>query len=221
MIIAEKIINLRKKNGWSQEELAEKLNVSRQSVSKWESAASIPDINRILELAQLFGVTTDYLLKDELGEEEFLSEYAKAEEDSATTVVDLQIAKDYLSRMNVYGKQVAKGVVLCILSPVLLIFMGGLSDQPDAVISENAACGLGVIVLILMIAAAVALFILNDARIKPYEYIKKGDFELAYGVKGLVKEIERKFEPQYTWGITIGVILCILSVVPLFICAFM
>ena len=65
MILADKIIELRKKSGMSQEELAEKLNVSRQSVSKWESAASIPDLNRILELSRLFGVTPDYLLKDD------------------------------------------------------------------------------------------------------------------------------------------------------------
>ena len=48
MILSEKILTLRKKNGWSQEELAEKLNVTRQSVSKWEIAASIPDIGKIL-----------------------------------------------------------------------------------------------------------------------------------------------------------------------------
>ena len=59
MILAEKITALRKKNGWSQEELAMQLNVSRQSVSKWESAASIPDLDRILQLSRLFGVTTD------------------------------------------------------------------------------------------------------------------------------------------------------------------
>ena len=66
MILADKIIDLRKKNGWSQEELAEKLDVSRQSISKWESAQSVPDMARIVKLSQLLGVTTDYLLKDEL-----------------------------------------------------------------------------------------------------------------------------------------------------------
>ena len=45
MILADKIIDLRKKNGWSQEELAEQLGVSRQSVSKWESGMSVPDLN--------------------------------------------------------------------------------------------------------------------------------------------------------------------------------
>ena len=62
MILADKIINERKKNGWSQEELAEMLEVSRQSVSKWESAQSVPDLQKILKMAEVFGVSTDYLL---------------------------------------------------------------------------------------------------------------------------------------------------------------
>ena len=74
MILADKIIQLRKKNGWSQEELAEKLNVTRQSVSKWESAQSIPDLQKILQLSQIFEVSTDYLLKDELFNEEYAQE---------------------------------------------------------------------------------------------------------------------------------------------------
>ena len=53
MILADKIIEERKKNGWSQEELAEKLGVSRQSVSKWEGAQSVPDLNRLLEMSRL------------------------------------------------------------------------------------------------------------------------------------------------------------------------
>ena len=64
MILADKIMNERKKNGWSQEELAEQLNVSRQSVSKWEGAQAIPDLQKIIAMAELFGVSTDYLLKD-------------------------------------------------------------------------------------------------------------------------------------------------------------
>ena len=47
MILADKIVNLRKRAGWSQEELAEKMGVSRQSISKWEGAQSVPDMNRI------------------------------------------------------------------------------------------------------------------------------------------------------------------------------
>ena len=78
MILADKIIRLRKKNGWSQEELAEKMNVSRQAVSKWESAQTVPDLEKILQLSGLFGVTTDYLLKDELENEEYTDSAAES-----------------------------------------------------------------------------------------------------------------------------------------------
>ena len=50
MILADKIVAMRKKSGWSQEELAEKMEVSRQAVSKWESAQTVPDLNKILQL---------------------------------------------------------------------------------------------------------------------------------------------------------------------------
>lgn len=70
MILADKIIALRKKAGWSQEELAEQLGVTRQSVSKWEGAQSVPDMDKVVQMSRLFGVTTDFLLKDELSEEE-------------------------------------------------------------------------------------------------------------------------------------------------------
>ena len=66
MILSEKIAEERKKNGWSQEELAEKLSVSRQAVSKWESSQSVPDMDKIVALSSYFNITTDYLLKDEI-----------------------------------------------------------------------------------------------------------------------------------------------------------
>ena len=67
-MLSDKIYQLRRRFGWSQEELAEKLGVSRQSVSKWESGASQPDVERILQISALFQVSTDYLLKDGLDE---------------------------------------------------------------------------------------------------------------------------------------------------------
>ena len=70
MLLADKIVTLRKRAGWSQEELAAQLGVSRQSVSKWEGAQSVPDMQKVVQMSRLFGVTTDYLLKEELGEPE-------------------------------------------------------------------------------------------------------------------------------------------------------
>ena len=67
MKLSEKILSLRTAGGLSQGDLAEKLEVSRQSVSKWETGQSAPDLDKIIKIADLFGVTTDYLLRE--GEE--------------------------------------------------------------------------------------------------------------------------------------------------------
>src|SRR5699024_9992649 len=93
VILADKIIELRKKNGWSQEQLAQKLNVTRQSISKWEGAQSVPDLQKIILLSEIFGVTTDYLIKDEIEEEEFLNE----DVDLKVRKVTLTEAKEFLN----------------------------------------------------------------------------------------------------------------------------
>ncbi|MBR2929052.1 MAG: helix-turn-helix transcriptional regulator [Oscillospiraceae bacterium] len=65
MNLTSKIISLRKQHGMTQEELAERLNVSRQAISRWETGTAMPDAMNILALSRLFGVTTDYLLYDD------------------------------------------------------------------------------------------------------------------------------------------------------------
>lgn len=65
MTFAEKLLQLRKRNGYSQEELANKLDVSRQAISRWEMGTAIPDSLNLLHISKLFGVSTDYLLNDE------------------------------------------------------------------------------------------------------------------------------------------------------------
>lgn len=74
MKLKEKILYCRKKAGLSQEALAEELGVSRQAISKWETGDAVPEINKLLLLANVFGVTTDWLLSNEEPEEEIASE---------------------------------------------------------------------------------------------------------------------------------------------------
>ena len=64
MALSHRIAQLRRQRGWSQEELAEHMGVSRQAVSKWESGQALPDLSRVVEMSEVFSVTTDYLLKD-------------------------------------------------------------------------------------------------------------------------------------------------------------
>ena len=78
MVFSEKITELRKRSGLSQEEFGEIIGVSRQAVSKWEMAQSIPDLNRIMAIAKHYGVTTDFLLKDKYS----MSDLEKAQADS-------------------------------------------------------------------------------------------------------------------------------------------
>lgn len=64
MNFSEKVRSLRMKNGFSQEDLAEKLDISRQTVSKWEAGNSFPEIEKLIALSDLFQVSIDYLLRD-------------------------------------------------------------------------------------------------------------------------------------------------------------
>ena len=94
MILADKIIFQRKKAGWSQEELAEQLGVTRQSVSKWEGAQSVPDMDKILQMSRIFNVSTDYLLKDDIEEPEIAVDTSEP----MCRRVSLAEATEYLAR---------------------------------------------------------------------------------------------------------------------------
>ena len=212
MIFADKLITLRKKAGWSQEELAEKLGVTRQSVSKWEGAQSVPDIDKILQLARLFGVTTDYLLKEEQGEPEYTAE----DDTPALRKVTLAQANDCLAKAQANAPKMALATALCIVSPVPLIFLGALSTHSLFPLSEGASAGLGLTILLVLIAVAVVLFMQCGAAVKPYEFLEKEPIDTEYGVTGLVQERRDAFAARYNSANTLGTVLCILAAVPLF-----
>lgn len=219
MILAEKIINLRKKNGWSQEELAEKLGVTRQSISKYEGAQSIPDLDKILKLSEIFGVTTDYLIKDELEEEEYAPSQMhenESESDRSVHKVTMEMANEYLQIIDWSAGKTAFATMLCILSPIVLLMLGAMSEMPNYHISENATAGIGICVLIVLIAIAVTIFILCGMKTKKYEFMEKEDIETVYGVSGMVKEKRDAYHSMYVTQLVIGIACCICSVIPLF-----
>lgn len=201
MILADKIIEERKKNGWSQEELASKLGVSRQAVSKWESAGSIPDLKRILQMSELFGVTTDYLLKDEI--EEPLNEYTETN----TIKVSMEEANQYLDMKSKGSRIVANATSLCILSSVPLIVLGTMTE-------DHILIGFSLVLLLVLVAIAVYLFVNYGLRESYMQHLEKESFETEYGVSGMVRERREQYEPTFTRNIAIGVVLCILSVIP-------
>lgn len=216
MILADKIIELRKKNGWSQEELAEKLGVSRQAVSKWEGAQSVPDIQRILEMSKLFGVSTDYLLKDDMEYSSEVITESAAENDSVLHRVDMETASAFLAFRRNWAPRIALAVFLCIISPVALIMLGAFSEYGVLSISENAAGGIGMVILLLLVAGAVSIFIMYGMKNQPFEFLEKENIDTAYGVTGMVREYKDRCAAVCSTQIVLGVVLCILSVLPLF-----
>ena len=218
MILADKIIRLRKKNGWSQEELADKMNVSRQAVSKWESAQTIPDLERILQLGALFGVTTDYLLKDEIEEEEFSNE-----DSSDTTVkkISIEEANTYFEQRKRASWRIALATFLCILSPIALIVLSMLSELPNPIMTETTAGLVGLIIFFALVICAAPFFIYCGFQNAPYAFLDKNiPFELEYGVKGMVSERKKRFQPIYVTSNIVATCICIFSVIPLIMSGF-
>lgn len=213
MILADKIINLRKKAGLSQEELAYKLNVSRQSVSKWEGALSVPEINKIIEMAKIFGVSTDYLLKDEIEDIEYTDD--EPIDENAPRKVSMKEALGYLDTIQKERFKIAIGVVLCVTCPALLILLSGLSDL--GYVGETLASVLGIIYLFVSVSIAVGLFIIGSTKIYQYAYLKNEIIDTEYGITGLVKEKQKENHDSYIRSNVYGTILCILSVVPLIV----
>ncbi|MGT2957950.1 transcriptional regulator [Streptococcus bovimastitidis] len=221
MILADKIIEERKRNAWSQEQLAEKLEVSRQSVSKWESAQSIPDINRIIQMAAIFGVSTDYLLKDDYPKEESGKLVESHDEQGPKRFVTLSEAQDYLNQVQIDSPKVALASSLSVLSPIALLALSGMAENKLMGLSEGIAGAIGIGVLLIFVAIAVSIFISSDNHLKKFDYLEKEAIDTEYGVEGLVRKLQNEFDSRHQRQIVIGVILCILGVIPLVMSSFL
>ena len=189
MILADKIIENRKKNGWSQEELADRLGVSRQSVSKWEGAQAVPDMKKIVQMSEVFGVSTDYLLRDDI-ETPAAPEVMPVDNGLEETVraVSMEEASAFLGHNEKAAVTVSTGVMLCILSPVILILLGGLAETGKISLGEETASIAGVIILLAIVACAVAMFLMTMMRGDRYSYLEKVSIDTAYGVNGMARE---------------------------------
>ncbi|MCM1468460.1 MAG: helix-turn-helix domain-containing protein, partial [Alistipes sp.] len=201
---------LRKKNNWSQEELAGQLGISRQSVSKWESGTSIPDMDKVIALSNLFSVSTDYLLKDELGEE--TPSETKGYDAFEGRRVTLAEANTFLEQTKVYAQKISFAVMLFIFSPVCVVFLASLSQL--GVMNENLAAGIGILVLLTIVAAGVAIVVINSTYYGKYDYLETERFITEYGVDGIVQKGREAFMPIYTKGLAIGIALCIVCALP-------
>ncbi len=217
-MLADKIIQLRKKNDWSQEELAEKMDVSRQAVSKWESGQTIPEVDKIILLSSLFCVTTDYLLK-----EENVSTKERKESIVSTTVrrISKKDAEEYMELRRRASRKIAIATFLCILAPIPLMVLGMLSEIPSFGISETVEGVVGLVALFLFVLCAVPMYLVCGFQNESYRFLETGeDFLLERDACEIVEKRKRKFESSYRKNNILATCLCILSPIPLIVSSF-
>ena len=214
MTFSEKISALRKQKGWSQEELAEKLMVTRQAVSKWESAQSMPDLDKLVQLSEALGVSTDYLLKDEQAQSAPVP--ATAEQTVKPRRVTQEEARRYLQLQTAAIPKTTLGVALCVCSPIALIGLPVLRSTLNWGFPEEICSGIGLCVLLVMVAAGVALLLTASGKLREFEYLEREPIETDNGTREQALFMQREVLPICAKRNTIGVVLCILSVLPLF-----
>ncbi len=208
MDFQEKLVKLRKEKGMTQEELAFEVGVSRQSVSKWETGEAEPNVTTLKELSKVFGVSLDYLLGDE---------EVSAPNPPMRRRVSMEEAKGLLSVSKRSALWLALATLLCILSPVCIILLSGLSEYASIPLTEGMAAGVGMIILLVFVAVAVAIFIVQNAKLSPYAYFEKESFETEAGVRTLAEQAKANYKNAYIRNNILGACLCILSLIPLFI----
>ena len=128
----------------------------------------------------------------------------------------MEEASRYLDLRRAAAPRLALATFLCVISPIALILLGGLSEY-TAHITENAAAGIGLSVLIVLVAAAVGIFLTCGAKAKAFSFLETEPFETEYGVSGMVRQRQQDFQPTANRLNMIGTILCIMSVLPLFL----
>jgi hypothetical protein len=190
------------------------MNVTRRSVSKWEGAQSVPDLEKMLRLSELFGVSTDYLLKDEIEEAEHID---SSDDTPSLRRVSMEEANAFLSVKLRTAKTIAYAAFLCIVSPIALLILGAISESTVGVLNENIAGGIGMIVLIILVAIAAVMFISSGSKTAPFAYLEKEKFETEYGVSGMVKERKAQYKDLHTKHNIAGACLCVTALIPLFV----
>ena len=140
-----------------------------------------------------------------------------AEQPEVLRRVSMEDASRYLQLRLAAAPKMAAATFLCIVSPICLILLAGMSEAPRFGISENMASGVGLCVLLLFVAAAVSIFISCASKVKEFEFLETEPFETAYGVAGMVKARKESFRDRYTRLNIIGTVFCILAAIPLFI----
>lgn len=183
MSFEENLIKLRKEKGLSQEQLAEKLDVSRQTIYKWETGQSYPEMDRLVMLSDLFKCSIDDLIKKEVN------------------VNDISLREKYDNFYNAFSKYMALGVALIILGVAILVTLMGIIDNVT----------IPVIVFFLFLSTSLFLFI--SFGIRQDELKKEIPDDANYYTKEEVQKFIKKYTLGISSGVVLIMISVIVIVV--------
>ncbi|MBF4695552.1 helix-turn-helix transcriptional regulator [Fusibacter sp. Q10-2] len=203
----------RKEMGWSQEELADKLNISRQSVSKWESGTSTPELNKIILLADIFGVSIDTLVKDDV------ESYVTIDPENKLKLKKMSIddVTRYEALRNKKTRIIAKNVMICIYACVPLFFLLAMKQGGKLGISTEVSVSVGLASMFIMVSFAISGFFKADINRKDYDLFEKQNFTLEYGIKEIYQEKSKHYRPIRSRRLSISISMIIISVLLLII----
>ena len=193
MEFREKLQNLRKSQGMSQEKLAELLNVSRQAVSKWESGQGYPETEKLIKISEMFNVSLDYLLKTE--------EYSTVKpiiKNSDISDIDDEI-DDYIKNDQMNSRIIVIAIMMIINSVSFCIY----KDSP-----------LSIAMMFVFIALAVFLLICEGMQAERFKTFKE---EYVFVDSLYLERLAVQYQKEHRQNIikiASGVMLCIVSVVP-------
>lgn len=222
MILSEKITELRKKNGLSQEEFGAEIGVSRQAVSKWEMAQATPDLNKIMKISDFFGVPTDFLLKDEYDltfldnnvgfknvnsdENGKITDLEKVS--SNTKMIELSEIQSYLDINRKSARNFVIAIFLFFVSPFAGIVISTF-NEPYAIV--------GLVIQLLILIVVAMIIVLTIWELSKHKILGSGETELAYGVRSVIEERKKGFEPTFLKGIIFGIICFLAFVIPIIV----
>jgi transcriptional regulator with XRE-family HTH domain len=210
MLFADKLIKLRKHYDWTREQLASSLSVSEETILKWETNASKPDVAKILVIGRIFGVPIEYLIRNDLDIEELL------DDGGLLKSLSNEEANEYVNHRERMATRIAIGAFALIMSIMPLILFGGLTDVG---MSEGLAAGLGTVLLLLGIGVATYFFIVAYRSNAPFAYLSLEPFDLEYGVLDKIKEKREAFRRRYAVLNIAATGICLLSPMPIVIAA--
>lgn len=189
MNFGKNLQKLRKSNNMSQEQLADSLNVSRQSVSKWESGMSYPETEKTMKICEIFNCTMDELYKGNVNEDK----------------ANLKAEYEKINNQNSIATAIGVGLIL--LGVTLTILFSGFAEMTDAAALKERYGIIGAIALIVSIMVSIPLFIIYGTKNKNF---KKQNKELD---NFYTKEEITKFQNKRAMGVSIGICCIFIGVI--------